>query len=71
MKQVSEVANDELLAAVTSGEVKHAVFAMHPDKASSPDGLNPSFFQAFWPIMEGDVVNFLRKYKHMILLINR
>lgn len=28
---------------------------MHSDKASGPDGLNPAFFQDFWPVLGRDV----------------
>ena len=28
---------------------------MHPDKAGGPDGLNPAFFQQFWPILGKEV----------------
>ncbi|WOH14253.1 hypothetical protein DCAR_0933770 [Daucus carota subsp. sativus] len=28
---------------------------MHPDKASGPDGLNPAFFQHFWPMLGREV----------------
>lgn len=58
VNRVSELDNDNLLAAVTKEEVKQAVFDMHPDKASGPDGLNPAFFQAFWSIVETYVVRF-------------
>lgn len=37
-----------LLAPFTETEFKGALFDMHPDKASGPDGLNPGFFMRFW-----------------------
>lgn len=62
VKQVTENDNVELLMPVTNDEVKEDVFAMHPDKACGPDGLNPTFFQVFWSIIEKDVVHFFRDF---------
>lgn len=47
--------NAELTQEFTEEEVKQAVFAMHPDKSSGPDGMNPSFYQIFWSIIGNDV----------------
>ncbi|CAN1753153.1 Transposon TX1 uncharacterized 149 kDa protein [Linum perenne] len=33
-----------------------ALFYMHPDKASSPDGFNPGFYQKMWDVIGTDVV---------------
>lgn len=62
VNRISQEDNDVLMAEVTREEVKHAIFAMHPDKAPGLDGLNPAFFQVSWSIMEGDVVNFCRDF---------
>lgn len=40
-----------LVADISFEEFTQAVRQMHPDKASGPDGLNPAFFQAFWPVL--------------------
>lgn len=37
------------------GEVKEALFQMHPDKALGPDGMTPTFFQKYWHIVGDDV----------------
>ncbi|CAH9101612.1 unnamed protein product, partial [Cuscuta epithymum] len=58
--QVSSADNDWLLRLVTMGEVKKAVFAMHPDKAPGPDSLNPSFFQHYWDIVGCDVFHYCK-----------
>ncbi|XP_019178300.1 PREDICTED: uncharacterized protein LOC109173514 [Ipomoea nil] len=42
-----------------NNEVKEALFAMYPDKAPGPDGLNPGFYQQFWEIVGGDVSGFI------------
>lgn len=62
VSQITAQENEELLREVSHGEVKEAVFAMHPDKACGPDGLNPAFFQVFWDIVEGDLVKFCRAF---------
>lgn len=62
VKQITESENGELLMPVTNDEVKEAMFAMHPDKACGPDGLNPAFFQVFWSIMEKDVIKFCQNF---------
>lgn len=41
---ISAQQNTELLKPIVDEEVKEAVFHMHPDKASGPDGMNPAFF---------------------------
>lgn len=60
--QVSGPANKALMAEVTCEEVKGAVFSMHPDNASGPDGFNPAFYQAFWDVVQKDVVDFCRTF---------
>ncbi|KAL8108518.1 hypothetical protein AgCh_024828 [Apium graveolens] len=60
--QITKRVNEELLQEVHEDEVKEAVFAMHPDKACGPEGLNPDFFQVFWDIVKHDVINFCRRF---------
>lgn len=50
VNRITEDENEALLSVVTCEEVKDAVFAMHPDKSSGSDGLNPDFFQSLWSI---------------------
>lgn len=40
---------------LTFKEFSIAVKQMHPDKASGPDGLNPTFFQTFWNLIGQEV----------------
>ncbi|KAL6578159.1 hypothetical protein OROMI_010487 [Orobanche minor] len=47
--------NQELIWEFTENEAKDAIFAMHPDKSSGPDGMNPAFYQKFWNIVDKDV----------------
>lgn len=62
VNRVTESDNEEFLAEIHEDEVKEAVFAMHPDKACGPDGLNPAFFQVFWDIVKNDVIIFCRRF---------
>lgn len=48
---VTEAHNQLLGAYLSFVEFTIVVKEIHPDKASGPDGLNPAFFQNFWPIL--------------------
>lgn len=52
---VSDIQNHCLVAELSFAEFTKAVRQMHPDKASGLDGLNPGFFQHFWPILGKEV----------------
>ncbi|CAN1797247.1 hypothetical protein LINPERHAP1_LOCUS21201 [Linum perenne] len=39
-----------------------ACFAMHPDKAPGPDGLNPAFYQKFWDVVGADIIADCQKW---------
>lgn len=55
--------NEEVsVSVITTEEVKTAVFSMHTDKSPGRDGLNPAFYQTFWPIVGPDVVQFCQNY---------
>jgi len=41
---ISEHDNDMLTTPFTKAEFKDAIFSMHPDKCSGPDGYSPGFF---------------------------
>lgn len=46
--RISNEDNQMLIRPVEFEEFKMALFHMHSDKASRPDGLNPAFFKQFW-----------------------
>ncbi|CAM8959461.1 unnamed protein product [Rhodiola kirilowii] len=48
--------NEMLIAPFTEGEVKRALFQMHPTKAPGLDGFPALFYQSNWDIMGQDVV---------------
>lgn len=47
-----------LMEPFTTEDVKEALFAIHPDKSSGLDGMNPNFFQSHWDIIKEDLVRF-------------
>lgn len=60
--RVTEDQNHIMLSAIDKKEVKMAIFSMHPDKSSGPDGISPGFFQKFWSIVEDDVYQLVSKF---------
>ena len=56
-QKVTRVDNEALLSPFTFDEFELAVRQMHSDKTSGPDGLNPDFFQSFWPVLGKDIFN--------------
>lgn len=44
---ISDEVNMDLLRPIESGEVKQALFQMHPDKSLGPDGFSLGFYQKF------------------------
>lgn len=60
--QISELQRQVLLTPIVEEEVKCAVFSMHSDKSPGIDGLNPGFYQAYWKIVEHDVIAFCKKF---------
>lgn len=62
VNRVSDAHNTQILAPILNDEVKAAVFSMHAEKASGFDGLNPCFYQAYWSVVEKDVVEFCQRF---------
>ncbi|XP_019154304.1 PREDICTED: uncharacterized protein LOC109150749 [Ipomoea nil] len=54
--RVTQVQNELLLRPFEFDEVKSALFAMFPDKAPGPDGINPGFYQHFWDVVGGMLI---------------
>jgi hypothetical protein len=52
---ISPQDNTSLTAPFKEEEFRQAVFSMHPDKSPGPDGLNPGFFQKFWPLIGTEI----------------
>lgn len=54
--------NSELIAPITTDEVKMTVFSMYPEKSPIADGLNPTFFQTYWNIVADDLTKFCQNF---------
>ncbi|KAG2576580.1 hypothetical protein PVAP13_6NG031666 [Panicum virgatum] len=54
--QVSQPENDFLTAPFTEKEIRDAVFDMEHNKAPGPDGFPAEFYQHFWDIIKGDLM---------------
>ena len=52
---ISTIDNDKLTEPFTKAEFRSAIFAMHPDKCSGPDGYSPGFYQQFWNLCSDDI----------------
>ena len=48
---VSLEENESLVAPFSKEEFTKAIKQMHPEKSLGPDGLNPGFYQHFWPLI--------------------
>ena len=58
---LSEEVKDLIGGMVTLEEIKDALWSMKPYKAPGPDGLHAGFFQRFWLVVGGSVVEEVRK----------
>ena len=52
---VSLEENESLVIPFSKEEFTKAIKQMHPEKSPGPDGLNPRFYQRFWPLI-GDQI---------------
>ena len=52
---ISTIDNDKLTEPFTKAEFRSAIFSMHPDKCSGPDGYSPGFYQHFWNLCSDDI----------------
>ncbi|XP_019184368.1 PREDICTED: uncharacterized protein LOC109179318 [Ipomoea nil] len=57
--RITQAQNEFLLRPFELDEVKSALFAMFPDKAPGPDGMNSGFYQHIWDVVGGDVASFI------------
>ncbi|KAL9665366.1 hypothetical protein QQ045_020785 [Rhodiola kirilowii] len=55
-KMVSEDMNRQLMAPFTEGEIKRAMFQMHPTKGPGLDGFSALFYQSNWDVVSSDII---------------
>jgi len=55
--QVSQPENEFLMAPFTEKEIREAIFSMEHNKAPGPDGFPVEFYQHFWEVIKGDLIN--------------
>ena len=55
---VSAEDNVALTAPFTKEEFREAMFSMHPDKCSRPDGYSPGFYQQFWSLCSDEIFKY-------------
>jgi mannosylglycoprotein endo-beta-mannosidase len=55
--QVSIEENNLLTAVYSEEEVRRAIFQMEHNKALGPDGFPAEFYQSFWDIIKGDLLD--------------
>jgi hypothetical protein len=54
--QVSPLENTFLVAPFTEKEIRDAIFDMDHNKAPGPDGFPAEFYQQFWDVIKGDLM---------------
>ena len=52
---VSLEQNESLVAPFSKEEFTKAIKQMHLEKLPGPDGLNPRFYQRFWPLISDQI----------------
>ena len=60
--EITPQMNQQLLRMATEDEVKEALFMMHQEKASGPDGMTALFFQHSWHIIKSDLVEMVNNF---------
>ena len=55
--QVSQPENGFLTAPFTKKEIREAIFDMEHNKTPGPDGSLAEFYQYFWEVIKGDLMN--------------
>ena len=61
---VTDTTTNTLCQPYNPGEVYQAFLQMHPGKAPGPNGLNPFFYQKFWPTVGADITQTVLNILH-------
>jgi hypothetical protein len=68
--QVSNLENEFLTDIFSKSEVRAAVFQMEHNKAPSPDGFPPEFYQVFWDLIKDDLMALFMEFHERTLSLN-
>jgi len=61
-KKVTEEENNVLTAPFTELDIKEAVFSCYAEGAPGPDGISFVFYNKFWDLVKGDLVNMFNEF---------
>ncbi|GJW81795.1 RNA-directed DNA polymerase, eukaryota, reverse transcriptase zinc-binding domain protein [Tanacetum coccineum] len=64
MVRVSSSDADDMTKAVTSKEIKEALFDIEDNKAPGPDGFSSKIFKKAWPVVGDDVCMAIKEFFH-------
>ena len=59
---IQPIHNKQLYAIPNASKVREALFSLPADKAPGPDGFPTFFFQRFWPVIMGEVVQSIQEF---------
>jgi hypothetical protein len=59
---VTDEENRVLVENFLEAEVKHALFQMEHNKSPGPDGFSAEFYQVFWDVIKGDMMDLFQDY---------
>ena len=61
---ISGETNERLTQIPTAIEIKEALFSIHADKASGPDGFSAGFYHTNWENIGGEIVKEIQEFLH-------
>lgn len=56
---------------ISYAEVNSVVFYLGSNKAPGPDGFTGAFFQKYWPIVDDEVCNIIKRFFPLAFLLNK
>lgn len=59
---ISHEENAEMCSISGEEEIRKTIFKMNLDSAPGPDGFGGAFYQVYWEIIKGDVINFVQSF---------
>ncbi|CAA0824210.1 DNAse I-like superfamily protein, partial [Striga hermonthica] len=61
--------NQDLLKLVEDDEIKEALFSLHFDKSPGEDGMTTYFYQHFWNLIQGDLIEAVQSFFNSGMLL--